>query len=173
MTTKEEFETEREKLILEGNTLPNSVKALGVLEGLLEMTDPIEGSWLPSGYNPDTHEKASLMRFLKRKYGDRILSIDVDEGISEYHPPNYSARVSLMLLNEIKDPRPCGKIPTLTLAIGGMGFSYLNEKTVDDAMTLLEIYKSALQTQSYGEREKQIEPLIKTLREKRGLVIEA
>jgi hypothetical protein len=169
MVTKEEFESEREKLILGGNSYPNCLKTLGVLEGLLETTDPIEESCLPSGYNPDTHDDASLLRHLERKCKDKILSIEAEEGISQYIPHDYSIRVNLMLLNEIKDPRPCCEIPTLTLGPGGMNFSYL-EKNVDDAITLLEIYKSAIQTEAYNKREKQVEPLRVTLKEKRGIV---
>ena len=141
---------------------------MGVLEGLLEITDPIEESFLPSSYNPDTHEDASLLSHLKRKCKDRILSIESEEGISQYTPHDYSVRVNLMLLNEIKDTRPCCEIPTLTLGPGGINFSYL-EKNVDDAITLLEIYKSAIQTEAYGKREKQVEPLRKALKEKRGI----
>lgn len=169
MVTKEEFESRREKLILEGSLYPNCLKALGVFEGLLEITYPIKESCTPSDYNPDTQEDASLLRLMKRKFKDRILDIQVDESISHYMSHLYSLRVSMMLLNEEKDPRPGCEIPTLTLGRGGMNFSYI-EKNVDDAITLLKIYRSAMQTEAYGKREKQIEPLKKILKGERGII---
>jgi hypothetical protein len=169
MVTKEQFESEREKLILEGSSHLNCLKTLGALEGLLEITDSIEESCLPSGYDHETHEKESLLTQSKRTYKKRILNIEAWESISSYNPNIYSLTLHLNLLNEIKDPRPCCEIPTLTLGPGGMNFSYL-EKNVDDAITLLEIYKSAIQTEAYGKREKQLEPLRKDLKEKLGIV---
>jgi len=150
--TLKDFEELREEYIQKGKALKRSVHALGLFEGLLEITKPNDAE-PPEEYvtddPPDFHKKMKTLRYFNRIYKNKKLRIVFQESIRLYTPSYYSAEGHMLFLGPLEDSLPFAGASCLS-------FSFLETKTetkdVDDIIFLLQTYKEAMNSASYQKR---------------------
>jgi hypothetical protein len=138
-----DFEKLREVLISKKQTEPDYIRALGVLEGLLNITEPMDIK--PSMKIHSENKGTRVRRHILRKLDGKVLSIEFEEKIYHGH---YSVQKGLMtFLNGVKDSKPDYKHTNLFFSYGSPAIP--NVISVDEAILLLKTYTRAMKTVSY------------------------
>jgi hypothetical protein len=125
------------------------VSALAILEGLLEVTEPIKlKPFIAIG--TDTGE-VNIRKSMYRKLEGKVIDIEFKEKI--YHDFYYVEGARMTLLNKVKDPRSVSQLSTLNFPYGRAVLVDIG--SVDDAILLLQTYKRAVLSNSFFVRTTQ------------------
>lgn len=147
MTIKE-FEKLREKLIQEGKVSSEYIQGLGLLEGLMKISEPMpleSSNKIDKGF----YEKARVVRHIYRGYEGKILSINLTEKITNIDPFIYHHKGTVTLLDSLDDILLFSDNPTLPVPLEGPMPRIVD---IDNSMLLLQIYREAMNTTSYQKR---------------------
>ena len=146
--TLEDFEKLRESLIKDKKTEPEFMSQLGVFEGLLEITQPVDTEpyvLLHSQHFNEIYVSKQIFRKLK----DKLIRIDFEEEISHGH---YSARNgSMVYVENVNDSRKTQDYTYLGFTLGSNNLT-INVNDVNEAILLLRTYNRAKETNSYKTR---------------------
>jgi len=144
----ENFKELREKLINTDKIDYSYIQALGILEGLLEITEPIDAKPPIKKMEPGKEGEIYHSTDIHRKLGDKIVHIEFYEKIHHDHYMVEEAKMAL--LNSLKNPRPNSILTWLYFPRGGPSLPSIYN--IDEGVLILQTYKRVIATNSYKAR---------------------